>query len=606
MSEKVLRVASDLTLDAQEFLESATGIVGKRGRGKSGLVKRLLEELHRVHLPFVVFDPAGVHWAIKSSADGKGPGLPVVVIGGKHADIRLDRRAGAEVARNICEANVSCVIDFKSEPKAAYREFIRDFAHELFRIDAPPRVVVIEEAPRLVPQKLYPGMQECYEAVEKLVSQGRNEGIGTVLVGQRLATMNKDVMSEVDLLCVFGLVSKQDRKAVAEWVETHGDEEKLAEFDAGLPGLQRQECWVWAPERGLFRKIRVLPFHTLHGDKTHLRKLGLLEVKPVETDVTSVLAKLGRQMERLSKEKTELAQVPALRAEVRRLEAELAKRTVPVPHRDGTPQADVKRAVAEATAPYRKHVALLKDALTRANLQVHHARDLSLKLQALAPVETPSMPMSDAAGGTAGSIPGAHPPSVGDSHPAPKPAAPPPVTPVTPVYRRIPEDTEGDGAATRPRAGAVRMLQELASRYPLTLTYSQLATLAGFTPSGGTATTYFSVLRRSGYLAEDRDGNVTVTDAGREFLGFDIPQAPSTHEEVMARWRNALKAGTYRMLEAAAKRFPEPITNEEMATETGFAVTGGTYTTYRGILARNGLIEVNGQEIRAARILFPA
>jgi uncharacterized protein len=607
VSEKVLHIASDLTLDAQEFLSAATGIVGKRGRGKSGAVKRIMEELHRVHLPFVVFDPAGIHWAVRSSGDGKKPGLSgIVVIGGAHADIRLDRRAGAMVARNVVEANVSCVIDFKSEPHAAYREFIRDFSEELFRIEnAPPRVVIIEEAPRLVPQKLYPGMQECYAAVEKLVSQGRNEGVGVVLVGQRVATMSKDVLSEVDILMIFGLVSKHDRRAVADWVETHDDDEKLAEFDSGLPGLQRQECWVWAPELGIFRKIRVLPFHTLHGDKTHLRKLGLLEAKPVVTDVTTVLAKLGKQMELLSKEKTEVARIPRLEAEIRRLTAELARRTVPGPSRDGTSAADTKKAVDAATAPLRSEREAYRRALTEANTRLRKwnamaasAWDAISKYRGEGgPVDLPGT-----VGGTAGTPPAPRTVISERSRPTPKPAMPLPSTPQH--YPEPPAVPEDDGGVHL-KAGAVRMLRELASRHPLTLTYAQLATLAGFTPSGGTAGTYFSVLKRAGYLAEDGAGNVSVTEEGRAFLGADVPPAPSSHAEVMARWAKVLKAGTYKMLETVVARHPEPISREDLGAESGFAVTGGTFGTYLGILARNGLVEVDGPTVKAAGILWP-
>ena len=214
MTEKLLHLAPGLAVPAEEFIESATALIGKRGAGKSGGVKVLEEELFHVGLPFITLDPVGVHWGIKSSFDGKSSGLPVLVIGGQHGDLRLDRRAGAEIARAVLEANISCVIDFSEEPKAAYRQFVRDFAQELYAKNGLPgvgaRVVIVEEAPELVPQKVTGDRAETYEAVERLVSRGRNKGIGVVLVSQRAATINKDVLTQVDNLFVRRLVGPQE------------------------------------------------------------------------------------------------------------------------------------------------------------------------------------------------------------------------------------------------------------------------------------------------------------------------------------------------------------------------------------------------------------
>src|SRR3989304_4979431 len=122
-----LDISTNLKLPAEDALESAIGVIGKRGRGKSGLVKVLMEELVHVGLPFVAFDPVGVMWGLRSSLDGSGPGLPVLVVGGSPGDLRLERRAGAEIARAVVQANISCIVDFSEESKAVYREFVRGF-----------------------------------------------------------------------------------------------------------------------------------------------------------------------------------------------------------------------------------------------------------------------------------------------------------------------------------------------------------------------------------------------------------------------------------------------------------------------------------------------
>lgn len=46
------------------------------------------------------------------------------------------------------------------------------------------------------------------------------------------------------------------------------------------------------------------------------------------------------------------------------------------------------------------------------------------------------------------------------------------------------------------------------------------------------------------------------------------------------------------------------MTREQLGDSTGFTVTGGTFGAYLGTLRRNGLIEVNGQDVIASETLF--
>ena len=599
MSERVLRVAPGLAIPAEQFVESATGLIGKRGSGKSGGVKVIEEELFRVGLPFITLDPVGIHYGIKSSFDGKEPGLPVMVIGGQHGDLRLDRRAGAEIARAIIEANVSCVIDFSEEPKSAFRDFVRDLSKELYAKNQTPRVVILEEAPELVPQRLRPDMAETYEAVERLVSRGRNKGLGVVLVSQRAATISKDVLTQVDNLFVGRLVSPQDRKALGEWVEAWDVKDKFAEFEGGLASLPTRTMWLWSPETlKEFRAIRFKDFQTLHGDRTHLNRLGLLATKPVTTDVTSVVEKLGKEMARFSKEKADVAEIPRLRARLKTLEnqlditkaLELRARGTKVVEKPVPDQKAIDRAVRDND---RRWVAWAQRLIRFSNSLQEKAAGLPEILTAMPPgwiSPTDDAGFKRVASGNENLVS----------------AFPEPIRTVrsTPVATLVEQKAGDNGSEVQIKAGARRMLVEMASRHPMVLTRAQLATLAGFTASGGTYTTYLSVLKRAGYLTEDASGNVSVTEVGMDFVG-EVPAAPSTHEEVMMRWGRSLKAGCFRMLREIVSAYPDQIAKQDLGDRIQFAVTGGTFGTYLSILKRNGLIETDGDFVRASRNLYP-
>ena len=84
-----LHVAAHLSLPVDAVTQTFV-FFGKRGSGKTNGAVVLAEELYRAKAPFVVLDPVGVWWGLKSDAKGKGPGLGVYVFGGARADLPLE------------------------------------------------------------------------------------------------------------------------------------------------------------------------------------------------------------------------------------------------------------------------------------------------------------------------------------------------------------------------------------------------------------------------------------------------------------------------------------------------------------------------------------
>jgi uncharacterized protein len=178
-------------------------ILAKRGAGKSYTGAVMAEEFYKAGIPFVVFDPIDVWWGLRLSEDGKGKGLPVVVFGTHNADIKIDRDMGKRIAQAIVKKNVSVVISTFGMPKVAQRHLIAEFAEELLNINNTPRHIFIEEAHEFVPQRVMGGMSNVFSRVEALVTLGRNRGIGVTMLNQRAATLNKDVLTQIDTLLAF-------------------------------------------------------------------------------------------------------------------------------------------------------------------------------------------------------------------------------------------------------------------------------------------------------------------------------------------------------------------------------------------------------------------
>jgi DNA helicase HerA-like ATPase len=105
---------------------------------------------------------------------------------------------GRRIAQAVVRDNISCVISTFGLPKVAMRQIIADFAEELLNLNNTPRHVFIEEAHEFVPQRVMGAMAKTFSAVEALVVMGRNRGIGVTLINQRAATINKDVLTQLD------------------------------------------------------------------------------------------------------------------------------------------------------------------------------------------------------------------------------------------------------------------------------------------------------------------------------------------------------------------------------------------------------------------------
>lgn len=281
------------------LLTHTVAILAKKGAGKTYLAGVLEEEFAKHSLPFVVLDPVGVHYGIRSNRDGRKSAYNVVVFGGRHGDIPIERHMGAAVAQAVVEENLSCIVDLTELSKTAWREFTRDFCRELYRINSTPRHVFIEEATEFIPQSRRPELQEAYEAVERLVRLGRNRGLGCTLISQRSAQVAKDVLTQIDILIALRTVGPQDRKALLDIFESVLEEHQLPqleEFKRTIARLPNGTAWVWSPELlGCFTEVTVRQRETYHAGATpDFQAIQVVQARP---DVSALKARLAMPSE---------------------------------------------------------------------------------------------------------------------------------------------------------------------------------------------------------------------------------------------------------------------------------------------------------------------
>ena len=204
---------------------------------------------------------------------------------------------------------MSRVISTFGMPKVAQRHLIAEFAEELLNINNLPRHIFIEEAHEFIPQRVSGAIGKTFNAVSNLVVMGRNRGIGVTLINQRAATINKDVLTQLDTLLAFRNVAPQDRKALKEWVEYHAAEGDFDKFMQSLPALPTGEGWIWSPEfLGIFERIKIRQRETFHPDR---EKIGDKFTMP-ELDQVDIQTFIDRfsQKDKTPATKTETTKLP--------------------------------------------------------------------------------------------------------------------------------------------------------------------------------------------------------------------------------------------------------------------------------------------------------
>lgn len=316
----------------RNLVTQTVAILAKRRAGKSYTMRRTWEQLLHAGEQVIVVDPKGDQWGIRSSADGKKPGFPVLILGGEHGDVPLESNAGEIVAKLAVEERVSILLDLSTFRKHEIATFMTAFLENLYRLKAQekyrtPVMLIIDEADAIAPQKPQKGEERMLGAAEDIVRRGGQRGLGCMLVTQRSAVLNKNVLTQAEMLIVLRTIAPQDLAAMKAWIDVHGDLEQGRTLMDSLPALPIGDAWFWSPgwptAEGIFKRAHVLPIETFDSGSTP--KPG--EKKIVPKNLADVnLDVLKKQMAAVV-EKAKAENPKELKKQIADLKAQLEKKT---------------------------------------------------------------------------------------------------------------------------------------------------------------------------------------------------------------------------------------------------------------------------------------
>jgi hypothetical protein len=578
---KQLRISPELSLPLEAVTETF-GILAIKRVGKSNAGVVMAEEMYDAGLPWVAIDPKGDWWGVRASAEGKGPGLPVVVFGGEHGDVPLEETSGRLIADLVVDQRLTCVLDISGlmdTNKSAARRFLTDFAERLYARNREPLHVFCEEADEYIPQLVRGDAAKMVGAFERLVKRGGFRGIGVTLITQRSASLNKDVLTQIGTLIVLQTTSPQDRKAILGWVVQHALGQELVD---GLPELAKGEAWVFSPAwLHILKKITFRRRRTFDSGATPT--IGVKTRPPAtlaDVDLAGIRTLMASTIEKAkADDPRELRNIiSALRREI----ATLSKARDAAP----TPKVETREIIKMVHVPIGAE-------------EIPHIRDLVIRIQEVGKelgligrsIDDNRLAVLKGKPALSGRIAQPERGNAGEG-------LTPPSRPAAASARSIPA-AEPNGHHLVPPdiklgLGERKVLAVLA-QWPDGRAQKDVAFLAGYSAKASTLGVILSKLRAAGLVEAGQP--VKATSEGLAAAG-GVQELPSG-QQLLEHWLRhpRIGEGERKVLRALIDAYPDALTHAELCERTGYSPDASTMGVILSKLRKLGLVEGGARRV---------
>lgn len=602
--KKYLRLTSNanaLAIPAEAAATQTFGVLGMRGAGKSNTAVVMAEEMHAANIPWVAVDPKGDWHGLRSSADGKKPGLPILVLGGLHGDVPLESTAGSLVADVIVDENLTCVLDVSDFSKGERAKFLVDFFDRLYRRhrkEPQARHIFLEEAHEYIPQQVMASDARLKEAAARIPLQGRTFGLGSSVLSQRSARLHKDVLTQIGTLIVLRTTAPNDKRAIEAWVEDHGLGRELVK---SLPELNDGEAWIWSPQfLKVMKRISFRRRNTYDSGATPVMGSKRTPAILADVDLDALKAKMAATIERVKENdpkelKRRIAQLEhdlksaeyaaKLMSEARK-EERVKEEKVEVPvlrAEDIEPLCkELRESRDQLSAIIGEDLSGWRDMLGEMNDKIEAAiKRATPPVHVSAPSSSPILPAKS-------KLEYKSPPKFEFE--------------ITSVGARVDPVIFGNITLNK----AERSILSVLAQYPDGRSHKQIAILAGYASGGGGFNNALSRLRSTNLIVGGRNDLIRLTEQGKKIA----PHEPlPTGRELLEMWLSSSgKTGLSKAHKAILTTLWEAqgrvMSKEEVAAKTGYEVGGGGFNNAIGKLRTLELIEGPGSALRVSETLL--
>lgn len=575
-------------------LDQHSMILGKTRSGKSSVMRGWVEWMLERGYPTCIVDPKGDWWGLKSSADGKTAGFPIVIFGGKHGDVPINAKSGKHVAELVATGNRPCIIDLGGWRVGDRTEFFIEFAATFFLNSTGNRWLVIDEVHNFVPQGKIPNPQigEMLHWGNRLASEGLGKGIHLIAASQRPQKCHKDFITSMETLVAMKVIHNLDRKAIKDWIDGCPDAEKGRDVMATLASLPRGSGWTWSPEIGFGPKLIDFPMFATYdsfkpsagNSKPRLRGWASVDLDEVRSKLESAVQEAADNDPKI------------LRKTIADLRSQLAKKVkAPAP-------VVVETVDTTHIKELEQGIDTLKQAIKERDAMIEHLKGSSARMVAIS--NTLGM-ASNALAKDAKEIL-----SMKDPKPVPhldkdhrakareiskelkRKIRQPDPSPTFGLAR--PQGPEGSTVLSKGQRSILTVLVQ----YEDGADETQIAILTGYK-----ATTRYQTLKElRAYGYAERHGKIwKATRTGAAILG-PVDPLPQRGQELIDYWKQRLDKGALKIFELLVDAPGEWISKNDLAENSGYKATT-TYQTLKELRARK-LVTLDRGKAKASEQLF--
>jgi hypothetical protein len=587
MNKDIIQLSVDFSLPVKNLLSQKLAFMGSNGSGKTYGLMKILEEILRRNGWVIVFDPVGIHYGLRLDESGKKPSdLTIPVFGGLHGDVPLTPESGKLVADLLFEKRLSAVLDVSMFTDPELNLFAANFAEQFYRrmqTRKHPVSIVLEECQEFIPQNPQKGEEKKLHHFTRIGKLGRNYGIGLMMVSPRPQEVNKKVLNLTQLMFAFQMGGPQERKAMGEWFDYVGFEDRI---DRILPTLEVGCPYVssprWLKFNGVIKKInKKSTFDTSSTPDFDEKQSAALELTPID------IAAIQESMQAVI-EQSKAGDPKLLRQEIEQLKRQLRERSTQV-------QAEVKiERVEVPVLPQESMDAIIKS-LADLNAHAQDIKDVADKIESYPLQLVPMVGMLKNAVDQYSKPPtinsmrakmGIKPMQVGVDR-----GAPGKDKTIATVMRRDSKNPDvinvvSSAEITGPMQrilDAIAWLESIGIDAPMQVA---VAFLAGYTFGGGAYNNPRGKLNTAG-LVEYVGERIRLTDAGRQVAQF--PKLPLTVDEMHRHVMNVLPGPHQKILRVLLENYPNAISKADCASMAGYA-QGGAFNNPLGKLHTMGLV----------------
>src|SRR2546421_9406686 len=195
---------NELQLQTQTLVGRSIAVLGITGSGKTNTAVVLIEELVPHDLPLTIVDIEGEYWGLKERFE-------ILVAGrSEHAELEIGPENAGKLAEISLKRGISVILDLSDFTQEESYEFLLEYFKSLWAtssVTKHPYQIVLEEAHEFVPQNTSTPLKQV---LTRIALRGRKRGLGIILMSQRSAKVEKDVLTQASLLFLHKVVHPTD------------------------------------------------------------------------------------------------------------------------------------------------------------------------------------------------------------------------------------------------------------------------------------------------------------------------------------------------------------------------------------------------------------